>query len=177
MCKQWRQCLSTLTKTVFKKKIFFLFMFITFQHDICIQLLGFLSANGTWKVPLLVKRDDLSKPHTFSRPGWWVMQSCRQWPFQFKSMCLVRAMLDSSFSSSLHVLCLLLRQNYNLASSGWRQSWMQTPVSRLLSSCLIQLLLIIFFFFFFAAATRHYLAFSGMGLHTALAELQTRSLV
>lgn len=122
-------------------------MFITFQHDICIQLLGFFSANCTWKVPLLVKRDDLSKPHTFSRPGWWVMQSCRQWPFQFKSMCLVRAMLDSSFSSSLRVLCLLLRQNYNLTSSGWRQSWMQTPVSRLLSSCLIQLLLMIFFFF------------------------------
>lgn len=49
---------------------------------------------------------------------------------------------------------------------------MQTPVSGWLSSCLMQLFLMIIF----AAGTRH-LAFSRMGLHTALVQLQTRGLV
>lgn len=84
--------------------------------------------------------------------------------FNLNQMCLTRATLGSSFSSSSCVLCPLLRQNCNLyfQHSGWRQSWTQTPVSGWLSSCLIPLFLMIIF----AAGTRHYLAFSRMGLES-----------
>lgn len=177
MCKKWKKCLSTLRKIDFLKIRFFS------------SPIYYISARYLYSTSWLFFFSKLHlKCLTLGKKRWSVKASYLQWTwhggwcnhagsdlFNPNRMCLAMAALDSSFSSSLHVLCPLLRQNYNLyfQHSCWRRSWTQIPVSGWLSSCLMQLFLMIIF----AAGTRHFLAFSRMGLHPALVQLQTRSLV
>lgn len=71
MCKQWRKCLLN-KKCILKKKIFFSLL-LTLQHDICIWLSWFFSANYTSNASPLVRADSLSQPHTLSGRGDAIM--------------------------------------------------------------------------------------------------------